>query len=385
MPDELRILIKADDQASGTLREVRGALGDVVPAAQEAEVAVVGLGNAGDTMGNLMQVAGVNGARAIRQITNAVTELMVAAPELLLVAAALLAAFLAVKVAVEGIGFAFNSVMLALSESGTQIAAQFQGALNQVSSMWHGFSMTLGTSILQGIAPVMPVIVGAVRSILTSLSPLIPVIATIAAVGARVVAAAAAGVAEILNFLIPLAVNIGNTIIGIFNKIGPGVVALINKAVDGLNTILKAINVVRGVLGMSAVGLIPHMAAFSAIGQIAMPSAISFEAPQMPKFDSGGAAGLGPVGAGLGAVPSIGGGGGGGGGGAASAGGFGGTGGARATSPRATDAIEASQSTERLQLQTLERVDGRMQELIDLLRGLPEMTRDAIVVYTGGG
>lgn len=378
MPDELRITIKAEDQATATLREVRAGLGDVVPVAEEAERSVVNLGMAGDTMGNLMEVGGLQGARAIRQISRAIEELMVVAPGLLVVAAAFLAAFLAMKGALEGVSFAFDSVKLALSESGSQIAAQFQGALNQVSAMWHGFSMTLGTSILQGIAPVMPVIVGAVRSILTSLSPLIPVIATIAAIAARVIAASIVAVAELLNRLVPVGVHLANTIIGVFNKVGPSVVTIINKAIDGLNIILKAINILRGVMGLAQVGLIGHMNAFSPIGLLSVPSPISFEAPEMPKFDSGGLEGLGPGGA-MPTLPT-------GGGGAASAGGAGGTGAsARARAPgRATDAIEASQGIDRLQLQTLERVDGRMQELIDLLRGLPEMTRDAIVTYVGG-
>jgi hypothetical protein len=154
-----------------------------------------------------------------------------------------------------------------------------------------------------------------------------------------------------------------NSIIGFLNSAGARVVSWINAFIDGINLILRAVNVVRGALGMSPLATIGHLnwkvIAPVTIAPIQMPiNSMSSETKTETFFGSGGGGGAPPAegGAGTGA-------------------------GRRLASP--ASGILGSAGIDRLQLQVLERVDGRMQELIDLLSRLPEITRDAIVVYQG--
>jgi hypothetical protein len=158
-----------------------------------------------------------------------------------------------------------------------------------------------------------------------------------------------------------------------------GVITALNtagkKIVDWLNSIIMKLNIV--IKGLQKAGV-----PVKTIGLLSDPKQI-------------GAVEIGDIGLGLASAKSGGGtgtkgdldAGGGGGGGSALAGGGGGAGavgraGVAATAPRANVTGESAQT---LTLIELARVQGQeMHELLETLKNMPTMIRDAIIVYTGG-
>jgi hypothetical protein len=192
-------------------------------------------------------------------------------------------------------------------------------------------------------------------------------------VGNALVSAFGPALSKIAGFLTNLIMNIPNimqsvinSIIGFLNSAGTRVVSWINAFIDGINQVLKAVNVVRSALGMSPLATIGKLAwkaiAPVTIAPIQMPINSMSSETKAETFMGGG-----------------------GGGGAAGGTGGAGTGaGAKLTSRTAPNAITSSADVERLQLQQLEAVTGLMQQLLDAINKMPEAQRDAIVTYTGG-
>jgi hypothetical protein len=157
-----------------------------------------------------------------------------------------------------------------------------------------------------------------------------------------------------------------NSMIGFLNAAGEKVATWVNAFADGLNVIIRAVNSFRAAMGLKPIGLVGHIS-WRGIGSVSLPG-LSLTDKAFKALDKGGLA--------LGGGGGIGGGGGVGGGGA-------GTGAGRSLPGGVSGVNLGSEGIDRLQLQILERVDGKMQELIDLLSKLPQVTRDAIVVYSG--
>lgn len=367
MPEELRITIVAEvDAAIASLRAVKdglagvadtapaaaGGLSQVPPVADAVEASTVRLsrsamalsfglreiGLAGPASFIAMAASATGATIATDTMTVSVLGLEIALGPLLVIVGIFIVAMggLAITVAAVSAAFGFlgSSARQALDEHATAAAQRLSASLNRLGATVAALKSWVGNALIQMFGP-------AITQIAAKLQQMI------------------------IAFPAWLQGTI-NALIGWLNKAGNAVVQFINNYIKGLNKIIGFLNS-TGLVNIRAIGSVT----WNDIGTVTIPP---INLSNLGGIDKGAETVKTDVA------------GGGGGGGAASAGGAGGTGasGARARSPGARDAIEASQDIDRLQLQTLERVDGRMQELIDLLRGLPEMTRDAIVVYTGG-
>ena len=368
MAEEVRIVIRAEDKATDTLRKIKselsdtssrlkevgtdaGAWGDtlrnnVTPAVNATEASAVRLSRAMLPVSFGLRQLGLMGPAAFVQMagsasgasiaidgtTVSVGALEIALGPLLLIILAIVAAFavmLATMAAISAFSsFLGDSIRVALDENASPAAVRANNAILQMQNTVLAIRRTVGNALLQAFGPYLELI--------------------------------AAWFKANAQTIVGIVVGMINIIITLINAAARGVVNVVNLAIRALQPFLNVYNL----LTRKKISIAP--VSWSNIGLIATPK-IDFGNTSLegaPKTEGGG-----------------------GGGGAALGGGGGGAGtgaGARLTSPLAAKSPLGSADVERLQLQTLERVDGRMQELIDLLKTLPQTTRDAIVTYTGG-
>lgn len=373
MAEELVIRFTAEDDASSSIRGLRDnvsafssesqrmtdsfesfmndAMRPAAPIIDEASGSVFNLTRVSGLLSLGLRKLGLSGPAAfastastalraklsVDTLTVSVLGLELAVAPLLIVVAllalALAGVYIAIKVTGAAIGFLGESFRQALGEQATPEAMRVSNALNHLGNTVSALRSWVGNALLSMFGPALE----------------------------RIIAWLTQTIVAFPKFL----EGVINAMIGFLNASGEKVVDWVNAFADGLNVIIRAVNAFRSIIGLKPIAEIGHIS-WKGIGTVSLPG-ISLTDKAFKALDKGGLA--------LGGGGGVGGGGGGGGG--------AGTGAGRRLPGGVSGVGLGSEGVDRLQLQILERVDGKMQELIDLLSKLPQVTRDAIVVYSG--
>jgi hypothetical protein len=373
--NELRIVIKAIDMATETLRGIREGMEAVEGSSKEAAAGATELADAVDQQ----VVPAVDSAeastfrlsRALMPLSFGLREVGLTGPATFLqMAASATGATIAtdtMTVSVMGLEIALGPLVVIVAA----LIVALVGIIATVAAV-SAASRFLGVSFRQALGEMGTTAAHKLHQSLEGLGQAVSALKSW--VGNALVSAFGPALSKIAGFLTNLIMNIPNimqsvinSIIGFLNSAGTRVVSWINAFIDGINLVLKAVNVVRGALGMSPLATIGKLAwkaiAPVTIAPIQMPISSMSSETKAETFMGGG---------------------GGGGGGTGGTGGAGTGAGKRLTSSTAPNAITDSAGVERLQLQQLEAVTGLMQQLLDAINKMPEAQRDAIVTYTGG-
>jgi hypothetical protein len=375
--NEVKVIVTAEDRASETLRGVKESLTGI---GDELEVQGTDAGAWGDSLATAASAAGEAVESKANFPVRALSQLL------------------------SGVGLSGPAQLLRVGAAASTVA----GPMWSAAFGTEGLAVAVGTldialgpvllvlaAIVMMLAPLIEFVVafkifGAVikeaftgtsqwsQALRNLFKPISDIINKVKEMGAAIKQHMGAGVAE---FLVKTIAGAQAIAVGALNKGGKAVFDFVNRIITRLNVIVAAAQALG--IGISLINPLTWK-------DIPLDLSWTQGLNRISKADAIGAAGSGGMG-GFEENPFTEmmtgggtGGGGGGGGGSIPTGGTGGAGvGAGRRLTNAPSAFTDSAGVDRLQLQVLERVDGRMQELIDLLSRLPEITRDAIVVYQG--